>query len=349
LTSLSKGCYNTFFSHIYIEKEILHHKNTQKIAARFPRAEIVEISHYKDIFCRKGQNFFIQKKSPCLILAKKNNSMVYEGAPVCQSFGNQHFYYTSSVMNCIYDCEYCYLQGMYPCAHLVVFVNLEDIFLEVEKLLKQHPVYLCISYDTDLLALDSVLLYVKEWMGFCRKHKELTIELRTKSSNWSALSNMYNSDSKNTPPQNFILAWTLSPNEFIKEYERHTPSLEERIRCVKNAISAGYKVRLCFDPLLYHKDWKSIYEEFIRTVFKQVNGAKLFDVSLGVFRISQEFLKQMRKQRMDSVILQYPYENDKGVYHYNKSLTHEIITFTECLLAEYVPKDRIFIWKEATS
>ena len=36
-------------------------------------------------------------------------------------------------MNCVFDCEYCYLKGMYPSANLVVFVNLEDIFAEVEK------------------------------------------------------------------------------------------------------------------------------------------------------------------------------------------------------------------------
>lgn len=341
MTSLNKGCYNTFFSHIYIEKEILHHKNTKKIVARFPKSEIIEISHYKDVFCRRDQSFFQQKKSPCLILAQKKNSFVYEGAPVCQSFGNKHFYYTSSVMNCIYDCEYCYLQGMYPSANMVVFVNLEDIFLEVENLLKLHPVYLCISYDTDLLAMDSVLGYVKEWIDFSRKHKNLIIELRTKSMNWNCLK-----DEK--PPENFILAWTLSPNEIINAHELHTPSLEERVRCAENAIKAGYKVRLCFDPLLYYKDWKKLYKDFIHTIFQQIEAEQLLDVSLGVFRISQEFLKQMRRQRMDSVILQYPYENDNGVYHYNKTLTHEMIAFTKSLLMEYIPQNKIFIWKETT-
>ena len=28
-----------------------------------------------------------------------------EGAPVCQSFGNENFYYCSCMMNCIFDCE----------------------------------------------------------------------------------------------------------------------------------------------------------------------------------------------------------------------------------------------------
>ena len=59
-------------------------------------------------------------------------------------------------MNCIYDCEYCYLKGMYQSAHLVIFVNLEDIFAEVKKIIAQHEMYLCVSYDTDLLALEEI-------------------------------------------------------------------------------------------------------------------------------------------------------------------------------------------------
>ena len=54
-------------------------------------------------------------------------------------------------MNCIFDCEYCYLKGMYPSANIVVFVNLEDIFAEVAQKLENHSLYLCVSHDTDLL------------------------------------------------------------------------------------------------------------------------------------------------------------------------------------------------------
>ena len=58
------------------------------------------------------------------------------------------------MMNCVFDCEYCYLKGMYPSGNVVLFVNLDDIFDEVYKLLQKHPVYLCVSYDTDLLAVE---------------------------------------------------------------------------------------------------------------------------------------------------------------------------------------------------
>ncbi len=341
MNNLSSYSYNSFFSHIYVEKDAMAHPNTGKILSRFPRAVCIEINHYKDVFCRGHQNYLLQKKSPSLILAVKRNTYVYEGAPVCQSFGNRHFYYTSSVMNCFYDCEYCYLQGMYPSANIVIFVNLEDIFLETEKLLKKFPVYLCISYDTDLLAFENILEYVKKWQAFAESRPDLTVELRTKSANLGILNQL-------TPLDNFIFAWTLSPDVIQRAYEHHTPSFEERISCIEKALDKGLRVRLCFDPLICRKDWQSLYADMIRTAFQRLPADKINDVSLGVFRVSRDYLKQMRKQRPDSAIIQYPYENDRGVCHYGRKLSQEMISYTYNLVKEFIPEKNIYVWKETS-
>lgn len=339
MNSLEPSLYNVFFSHIYIEREIRDHFIIKRILARFPVAEVVEINHYKDIFCRSRQNYGIQKNSPSLILAGKQQNLVYEGAPVCQSFGNSHFYYTSSVMNCIYDCEYCYLQGMYPSANMVVFVNLEDIFEQVEILLKKHPVYLCVSYDTDLLALENILGYTERWFDFASKQEELTIEVRTKSANISVLDRFQ-------PLENVILAWTLSPQRLSEAYEHHVPSFGQRLDCIKRAISKGFKVRLCFDPMIYCRDWKQQYSEMINTVFEQLPADCINDISIGVFRIPQDYLKRMRKQAPASEVIQFPFENDSGVYHYGTALTNEMISFAcDLLIAKGITEEKIFVWE----
>ena len=126
MKSLDENYYNPFFSHIYVEEEIAEHPRVKQILARFMKAEIVYIRHYKDVFCRRRQDYEEQHHAQNLILAKKTGSLIYQGAPVCQNFGNTYFYYTSCMMNCIYDCEYCYLKGMYPSANIVIFVNIED-------------------------------------------------------------------------------------------------------------------------------------------------------------------------------------------------------------------------------
>lgn len=341
MNKLSNCFYNASFSHIYIEKEALSHPETSKILERFPEALPIEINHYKDVFNRGHQEFMLQKKSQKLILAVKKNPFLYEGAPVCQDFGNRHFYYTSMVMNCFYDCEYCYLQGMYPSANIVVYVNTEDFFRETEELLQKFPVYLCISYDTDLLSLENILGYAGKWLSFAEKHPDLTIELRTKCAGFNLFHNL-------KPIDNFILAWTLTPDAIQQLYEHRTPTFTERLNCIKKAMRKGFLVRLCFDPLIFCKDWQLLYEDMIKTVFRELPADKIFDVSLGVFRVSHDYLKQMRKLRPESAIIQYPYVNDQGVCHYGKRLSQDMISFVLSLIKDYIPETNIYIWKETT-
>ena len=59
------------FSHIYVEKRVLNEPYVKEILAKFPKAEIIEINHYKDRFNPYYQSFRAQKNSQSLILAKK--------------------------------------------------------------------------------------------------------------------------------------------------------------------------------------------------------------------------------------------------------------------------------------
>lgn len=337
MKSLKKDYYNSLFSHIYIEEEIKTHPFTQQIQAQFPKAEKIEIKHYKDVFCRGAQDFWEQKQSQKLILAKKQGHLLYEGAPVCQDFGNRHFYYTSCVMNCLFDCEYCYLQGMYSSANIVIFVNLEDIFLEVEHLLNHHSVYLCVSYDTDLLAFESITGFVGRWMEFAADKKQLKLEVRTKSAYSKIWSNQI-------PLNNVIFAFTLSPEDIIAKYEHNTPTLHQRIESIKEAIKKGFLVRLCFDPMIYSKDWKQSYKEMLEIIFQEIDIDRIQDVSLGVFRVSQDYMKKMRKVRPESAVVQFPYKNDKGVYHYSQELTKEMLSFLKEKLETKLSPEKIFLW-----
>lgn len=217
-------------------------------------------------------------------------------------------------MNCIYDCEYCYLQGMYSSANVVVFVNIEDIFTEVKRILKDHPVYLSISYDSDILAIENILGYSRKWINFAKNFKNLKIELRTKSSNFKAIEDI-------KPQENVILGWTLSPKEVIEKYENKTPYLKDRILSIKHAIDKGWKVRLCFDPILYIENWREGYKNLIESTFKELNIEKIEDISIGTFRVSKDYLKKMKKGRRDSIIINYPFETINGVCSYSSELS----------------------------
>lgn len=337
MKNLRQDYFNAPFSHIYVEKEIRNHKRTKEILERFPKAQVIAIDHYKDVFCRRGQDYGRQHKAPSLILAQKQGNLIYEGAAVCQSFGNEYFYYTSCVMNCIYDCEYCYLKGMYPSGNLVVFVNLEDYFQELEHVLNKHSAYVCVSYDTDLLALESLTGFVESWVAFAKKHDNLRLEIRTKCGRtdlWEKL----------PPLENVYYAFTLSPQPVVDSYEHGTSSLSQRIASAQKAMEQGFPVRLCFDPMIYCKDWKNHYEDLFQQVLTELDMTKLSDVSIGSFRISQDYLKKMRKASPDSAIVWFPYDNHNGVYQYPQSLMEEMEQFMLEKIKEHMPEEKIFRW-----
>jgi len=62
-----------------------------------------------------------------------------------------------------------------------------------------------------------------------------------------------------------------------------------------------------------------------------------------VFRISTEYLKNMRKKRPDSAIVQYPYITEQGVSHYG-NLSEEMVHYLLELLQKHLPAEKIFIW-----
>lgn len=307
------------FSHIYIEENIKDHSRTKEILARFPNVIPILIRHYKDSFNRNSQNFRIQKESPKLILAEKKDNFLYPGSDFSPNFSHPHFYYNTLALNCIYDCEYCYLQGMFPSANLVLFVNWEDFFSATEEFIeKNKSLYLALSYDTDLLALESFFPATKAWLKFAELHPNLSLEIRTKSTNYSQIAKM-------KPNPNVILAWTVSPQAIIEKVEHGTPSLQARLKSINQAISDGWKVRICIDPILRVPDWKTHYQSLADILGKELKIDGLTDISFGGFRMNIDFLKRITEVRKDSSILFHAFEKKDKIVSYSKLETEEIL------------------------
>ena len=335
------------FSHIYVEEELLGGEEVQAILKKFPKAKLIPIRHYKDLFNRRKQNRALQEKSRKLILARKEGQRIYPGAPVCQSFSESSFYYASLLMNCPFHCEYCYLQGMYPSANLVLFLNLEDYFSDCQRLIKEKgSLYLCISYDTDLLALEELYPYVERFSRFLEEESGLRIEVRTKAGGESLFRRLLKMHLSEEAKKRLIFAFTLSPEKIVSEAEHGTAGLTGRLKAVKMAMEEGFTLRLCFDPMLYHADWERLYSALLEKVFREIPMEKLYDVSVGSFRISESYLKTMTKSCGASPYTSFPYENTDGYYHYPKELLCKMEGFLEQRLLEKLPKEKIFRWTE---
>jgi len=135
---------------IYIERDILTLPRTQAIIDRYPMARQILIDRYSDVFNAPGQNFRVQKSNPALILANKHGNRVI-ATPPGYHIGGENNYYFSHMLNCIYDCRYCFLQGMYRSANYVLFVNYDDFFEDIRTTTEGNtsPSWFFSGYDCD--------------------------------------------------------------------------------------------------------------------------------------------------------------------------------------------------------
>jgi spore photoproduct lyase len=307
---------------VYIEKSILNDNVTKSVVDKINAKDIVLIDHYKKVLNQTNSHWLFNKKYQKIILAKRENEFYYKGSYLTSSLGYQHFYYNTLALNCVFHCEYCYLQGMYNTPHLVLFLNNHDFIEATKSLIKQlnDTIYLALSYDTDLLALEHYYPYCEEWINFAHEEKKLHIEIRTKSHQVDRLDRVQ-------PLDNVLLSFTLSPDIIQKRYEPFTPTLEQRINAVKKVIQKGFRVMLCFDPIIYVPDFECIYKDFFNKVFSEIQPNSIDSVSIGVFRMNNDFFKRIRKNGNISDLYFYLYQVKNNVVTYSEDIKKEMLLF----------------------
>ncbi len=285
------------FETVYIEEDTKDDRNTIDILRRIKFKNLIYCNNYSEIFNPKNQNFRIQKIKPSIILAKKKKNFIMN-TPKDFTIGFKENYYFSHMLNCIYDCKYCFLQGMFNSANFVIFTNFDDYFNQIKKktLNKNHNLCFFSGYDCDSLALEKVTGFLKI---FIKKFKEINnayLEVRTKSCNIEVFKNI-------EPVENIIIAYSLNPEILVKRFEQKTPTLKKRINSIKILQELGWKIGLRFDPLINYNENKLIYKNFFNYIFSQIKIEKIHSVTTGFFRMPNNFFNKLINIRPEDALI----------------------------------------------
>jgi spore photoproduct lyase len=325
------------FSTLYIETAILTHPRVVAIRQRFPAAQVVECERYGEVFNPKAQNFRLQKQRPALILAKKHQRFALP-APQGYNIGTPHNYYFSHLLNCLYDCRYCFLQGMYQSANYVLFINYEDYQQHITEICTIHAdetVHFFSGYDCDSLALEPITEFAAHFLPFFAALPNAWLELRTKSTQIRSLLNY----------QAFprcIVAFSLSPDAIAHKVEAKAPTLARRLQALVKLQQQGWLIGLRFDPLIYQSDYQQQYQQLFAQVFAQIDLSRLHSVSLGVFRLPQAYFKKIHKLYPEEKLFASPLTQQHGMVSYATEIEAEMMAYCRDLLLSYIPESVFF-------
>jgi spore photoproduct lyase len=250
-------------------------------------------------------------------------------APEGYGIGSAQNFYFSHVLNCLYDCRYCFLQGMYRSAHYVVFVNYEAFQDSIASMTDADPdrdLYFFSGYDGDSLALDAITGFVDSFVPF--------FALRTKSAAIRPLL-------RHEPSDNVVVAFSFTPVAASEALEHRVPPLEARVSAMQEIAARGYRLGLRFDPLLYTQGYRDQYRELFEAIVPKLDAASLHSVSFGPFRVPRDYFQRMAKL--------YPKEKlfagidpASPMVSYPPELEAEMRAFCEIELGRLVPAEILF-------
>ena len=285
------------FNIVYIEKKIKNHLNTKEILSRLNYNKVIFCDNYNQIFNPKNQNFRIQKSSPSVILAKKENNFLLKTPPKF-SIGYDRNFYFSHMLNCIYDCKYCFLQGMFNSAHYVIFVNYTDFFNAIQEVVSGTKKDVCFfsGYDCDSLALEKITHFLSFFLLKFKKIKNGILEIRTKSTKIDIFREF-------KPMKNIIIAFSLNPEDIIEKFEDKTPKLVQRIKAIAELQKLGWTVGLRFDPLIFVDHDHLNNFNFFQFVFDRIDTKRIHSVTIGKFRMPKQFFDKFASIRPNESFL----------------------------------------------
>ena len=79
--------------------------------------------------------------------------------------------------------------------------------------------------------------------------------------------------------------------------------------------------------------------------FEYINAKDVEAASIGSFRISNSYLKNMRKIDRASKIVNFSFCNVDGYYQYQPALQKQMETFVKDKVCEHIDENKVFLWK----
>lgn len=252
------------------------HKRVEEICGCYPAAEVVEAldtPHNRVDLGGTGLLELHYRGKQTLVLGVHQSAVRFSNetnncCPNCWHFSPYGF--------CPHGCTYCYLAGTPGVRFsptVKIFLNLPEILAEIDRIAAPlgKPTAFYLGKLQDGLALDPLTGYSRSMVPFFAQHRDARMTLLTKSAD---VGNLLDLEHR----KHSILSWTVNPPAVARDFEKHTPPVEDRLAAMSRCQQAGYPIRAVVMPILPVSDWADLYRAFLLDLLRR---APLSRITLG--------------------------------------------------------------------
>lgn len=326
---------------VFVEKHIAVHPRTLKILKHLGKDPVL-VEDYSDYWGRTKKPYLQKRDNLNLFIAEKRGITIKEAPDAYGTTTGKHYYYIHAY-NCIYECQYCYLQGHFNTPDLVFFINHEDIIAEMQEIVDANPdedIWFHSGEFSDSLALSHITGELATYWEFFAKNPRAKLEIRTKSVNIREVVKL-------PPLVNAYISFSLSAQKTAKDIDTKCPSVKARIHAMTKLVNKGFKLGIHLDPIVYEDDFKTHYQQLIQDIFAQIDAKSIAYLSIGVVRFTKDVYKEVKQNYPQGQIFAQDFVKsfDEKI-RYNRPMRKWILGTVKELLLPYLEAEKIYLCME---
>lgn len=285
-------------SKILVERRVLDHPVTQRILSKLDSPATIIFDDLSQLLTTNASIYQNIEGNKPLVLAYQKSEFL-KWCPGTRNYICCGYQILNLVNNCEINCSYCILQGYLNSSFIIVYVNFEDLLIELEEKLNRQPdkiFRIGTGELADSLSTDHLTGYSPQLVSFFADKKNAIIELKTKTTLIEKFINLKHNGRT-------VVAWSLNTPKMISTEESSAPMLEERLAAAEQCQQAGFRLAFHFDPMIYYKGWEVDYHGVVKKLLERIDPQKIIWISLGALRYPAHLDRIIRKNHPTSKIV----------------------------------------------
>jgi len=333
------------FEVIYIRKGLEEKPEVQEAIEACPQAAVRTFTRTSEVAVQgDSMGEKIKAGKSTLVISFRSRSMIdrfvnNDPGAVCPAF-----YKLVPSTNCVYDCEYCFLQSTYRAVRPYVCAYVID-FEELGKTLRRRfrrdsdPVLLNAGEMSDPIACDE--LGNMPWLVTLFSDIENVRLLLLTKSGLPEIEPLLGAPHAG----NTVLAWSINCPEMIAQYEHGTASLEDRLEAAHAAQEGGYEVRFRLDPMIEFSGWQDAYGQVVAAIYTR--GIRPARITLGSLRMLLPLKHIIAERFPDSALLSQTFEKNGKRLRYEQDVRERLYRHAIESIRKYDSNIPIALCKES--